>query len=95
MEAICRSGDVTWHGLCLTSRRLIFNGALLRSLPRLIHSTPERSFTVQVLYWRGDRPPIAGVKEGFRKRIVELGGDDCRERTDNGFTNVEWSKKSS
>ena len=75
------------------AHRFIFNGALLRSLPRLMHSTPDRSFTVRVLYWRGDQPPIAGVREEFRKRIVELGGDECRERTDDGFANVEWFKK--
>jgi len=67
------------EGLCLMNRRIIFNGALLRSLPRLLHSTPERSFTIQVLYWRGYRPPIAGVKEEFRKRIVEMGGNECRD----------------
>lgn len=79
----------------MIDHRFVFNGALLRSLPRLLNSTPELAFTLQVLYWRGDRLPIARVKEGYRKRIVELGETMCRERNNGGFTNVEWSKKGS
>ena len=90
---------VWWHRsegvLCLIDHRFVFNGALLRSLPRLLNSTPELAFTLQVLYWRGDRLPIAGVKEIYRKRINDIGENMCRERTNGGFTNVEWLKKDS
>lgn len=95
------SGSGRWHvrlvasfwKICLIDHRFVSNGALSWALPRLINSMPERAFAPAVLYWRGDQPPIAKVNEALRKRIVELSGNNCRERTDGNFTNVEWSKK--
>ena len=71
----------------------MFNGALIRSVPCLIEPSSQRAFSLPTLYWRGDCSPLAGVKEPYRKRILEVGGEECTELSDNGFTNAKWSLK--
>lgn len=93
MGATYRSIKSFQVAYCLINYRFVFNDALLHSLSRLINPTPALSFTGQVLYWRSDQVPMAWMKEFYRKQIIDLGEGDCREHNDNGFINVEWSKK--